>query len=550
MRGGVLTKFCLLLLLGIALSACQPEQPRIVVITSTPVIPAILQPTATIRDLPDVTPTPEPTTVVIPPLALSSVPSARDVEPTANPTLPTVDTEPIPAIHQVTSGETLSIIAGRYGVSLQSILDVNNLENPDIISVGQAINLPELPTNFTPGTKLIADGKLVRGPDSMSFDVAQFVSEQPGYIRIATDQVTTRLADGAAFDENLSAAEIVERVSREYSVDPRILLAILEYRAGWLSNPQPLENLLTHPVISEENSPGIDRSGLYRQLSWLADQLNRAYYGWKYRDLRLLELIDGTRFLYNGTLNPGSISLQYVLSRFRTTPQWEFDISRNGLYRIYYAYFGDPLTATVEPVVADNLTQPEFSLPFGAGETWFFTGGPHGGWGSGSAWAALDFAPPDERPPGSAFCYTSTAWVRAVAAGIISYSNDGVVIIDVDGDGDERTGWSIMYLHIAQEDRITAGTRVNTGDAIGHASCAGGFSTATHLHIARRYNGEWLPTDCDGCALQFTVPDFVMSGWETVGIENQEYQGYLVRGDVQLQAEQGRENPINQISFE
>lgn len=550
MRGGALTKSLLCAVILLILAACQPEQPRIVVITSTPMIPTILQSSVTPdSSRPSVTPSPEPTTVVIPPLELSAVPSVREVEPTANPTL-SAAAEPLPAVHQVASGETLSIIASRYGVSLQSILDVNELENPNIISVGQAIRLPELPTNFTPDTKLIADGKLVRGPDSMTFDVAQFVSEQPGYIRVATDEVTTRLADGAAFDEILAGSDIVERVSREYSVDPRILLAMLEYRAGWLSNPEPQGDLLEHPIISEDNSTGIDRSGLYRQLSWLADQLNRAYYGWKYRDLRLLELGDGSRFLYADALNPGTVSLLYALSLFRTAPQWEFDVSRNGLYRIYYAYFGDPLNVTIEPPVPENLTQPNFTLPFGAGETWFFTGGPHGGWGSGSAWAALDFAPPDERPPGSAFCYTSTAWVRAVAPGVISYSNDGIVILDLDGDGDERTGWSVMYLHIAQNDRITEGTPVNTGDAIGHASCAGGFSTATHLHIARRYNGEWIPTDCVNCVSQYAVPNFVMSGWETVSIANQEYQGYLVQGNVQLQAEQGRENPINQISLE
>ena len=54
-------------------------------------------------------------------------------------------------------------------------------------------------------------------------------------------------------------------------------------------------------------------------------------------------------------------------------------------------------------------------LPFEKGTTWSFTGGPHGGWDSGSAWAALDFAPPGE-PAG---CVSSDAWVVAVADGLI-----------------------------------------------------------------------------------------------------------------------------------
>jgi hypothetical protein len=34
---------------------------------------------------------------------------------------------------------------------------------------------------------------------------------------------------------------------------------------------------------------------------------------------------------------------------------------------------------------------------------------------------------------------------------------------------------------------------VKTGDRIGHPSCEGGAANATHVHIARRYNGEWIP---------------------------------------------------------
>ena len=36
---------------------------------------------------------------------------------------------------------------------------------------------------------------------------------------------------------------------------------------------------------------------------------------------------------------------------------------------------------------------------------------------------------------------------------------------------------------------------VETDDRIGHASCEGGVSTGTHLHFARKYNGEWVLAD-------------------------------------------------------
>jgi hypothetical protein len=65
--------------------------------------------------------------------------------------------------------------------------------------------------------------------------------------------------------------------------------------------------------------------------------------------------------------------------------------------------------------------------------------------------------------------------------------------LDLDGDGDQRTGWVVLYLHLGKQNKIRAGTEVQPGDQIGHPSCEGGESTGSHIHIARKYNGEWIP---------------------------------------------------------
>jgi LasA protease len=49
---------------------------------------------------------------------------------------------------------------------------------------------------------------------------------------VSTDEV-----DG----DTIGAAEVIRRVADDYSVNPRLLLALLEYRAGWLFNPEPDE---------------------------------------------------------------------------------------------------------------------------------------------------------------------------------------------------------------------------------------------------------------------------------------------------------------------
>ena len=172
-------------------------------------------------------------------------------------------------------------------------------------------------------------------------------------------------------------------------------------------------------------------------------------------------------------------------------------------------------------------------MPFEEGNIWSYTSGPHGGWGNGSAWAALDFAPPGE----ILGCVSSDAWVVAVADGQIDYSDNGMVIQDLDGDGWFQTGWSILYMHIETRDRVASGTFVKAGSRIGHASCEGGLSTGTHVHLARRYNGEWIPADQ-------TIP-FVLDNWVSQSAGN-EYDGYLVRDNITVEAINGKQDE-NQI---
>lgn len=45
-------------------------------------------------------------------------------------------------IHVVQAGDSLLAIAGRYGVSMQAIMDANNLTNPDFVFSGQRLVIP------------------------------------------------------------------------------------------------------------------------------------------------------------------------------------------------------------------------------------------------------------------------------------------------------------------------------------------------------------------------------------------------------------------------
>jgi hypothetical protein len=244
--------------------------------------------------------------------------------------------------------------------------------------------------------------------------------------------------------------------------------------------------------------------------------LNDGYYGWRTGSLTEFELADGMVIRPDPWQNAGTVAVQYFFAGLYGKAQFEQEVSPDGFYQTYLELWGDPFELGIEHIPA-NLQQPELTLPFLPNHIWDFTGGPHSSWGSGLPWGALDFAPPSE----SEGCVWSDAYAAAPAPGIIIRADESTVVLDLDGDGYEQTGWILFYFHIAEQDMIAPGTRVETGDPIGHPSCEGGRSTGTHFHLARRYNGEWIPA---GGPLAFE-----MDGW-LADYGSEPYEGTLSKG--------------------
>ncbi|MBN1680582.1 MAG: LysM peptidoglycan-binding domain-containing protein [Anaerolineae bacterium] len=476
--------------------------------------------------------------VIVPPTHTPDQPTHTPIAPTPNPT------RPIPQssnMYVVQAGDTLGGIAALYGADVNEVMALNGMTDPNTLEVGMVLEMPGGDVVFSPNNKLIPDSELVMGPTASGFSIAGFVKFQQGFLKAYSEVID---------NETWSGVEIIDFVASNYSVNPRLLLAILEYRSGWITEPYPSETAIQYPMgIFVEG-----REGLLKQMLDAAEALNYGYYGWKYRGTVSLTLSGGPRVFYAPDLNAGTIGVQYMLSLANTPDQWQRDLHPDGFFQTYLALFGDPFANAYDPLVPPDLTQPELTLPFAKGEEWVYTGGPHGGYNSGSAWAAVDFAPPE--PPealvaAQGSCYISPAWATAAAPGVIARSGEGYVILDLDGDGDEHTGWTLVYLHVDDYERIATGATVKAGDPLGHLSCEGGVSSGTHLHFARRYNGEWIPAQCHDCAPGISVPQMVLGEWTIFGYPNQEYQGYMSRPgeDNYRQAEQTRDYAYNKVEW-
>lgn len=406
------------------------------------------------------------------------------------------------------SGDTLPALAARFNSSVDEIRAANPIIPLDATTMppGMPMKIPiyDLPLWGEPNP-ILPDHAFVNSPTAIGFNSAAFIASQEGWLKNYREY---------AGDEWRDAAGIVEYVSTNFSVNPRLLLALLEYQSGALSDPVQPE---TPYALGYRDR---NHDSVYLQLVWAANILNNGYYGWRVGDLTNFEISDTRAFFPDPWENAATVGVQYFFSIVSGGDEFDAAISSNGFARVYADLFGDPWLDDFV-LFPGSLRQPALPLPFQRNQQWTYTGGPHTGWGTGAPFAGIDFAPPAETS--GCFAADSESYVIAMGDGMVVRSETGAIALDLDGDGNERTGWVIFYLHLATEGRAPLGLQVKQGDPVGWPSCEGGRTTGTHVHLARKYNGEWIPADGPLA--------FNMDGW-VVRNGSEPYLGTLEKGGL------------------
>ena len=442
---------------------------------------------------------------MITPLAPTPIPAPTSGRPAYNPG-ELVD-------YTAQSGDTIPALAVRFNTTTAEIFEANPIIPREATTLPPGLPM-QIPIYYLPlwGTdyQSIPDSAFVNGPAHVGFSTSAFVASTFGWLK------NYRAYAGG---KNRTGAEIVDYVATNYSVSPRLLLALLEYQGGALTQSElPANKYLLGFRRAYYDSP-------YLQLVIAANTLNNGYYGWRAGELTWIELPDGSLTRPDPWQNAGSVALQYYFSRIYSGSQYYASIGTEGLARLYSDLFGDPWLDSATFGIPGSLQQPALRFPFRAGYIWAYTGGPHTGWGSRAPLAAVDFAPASN----TSGCYTvsSDLFATAMADGLVVRSDIDGIIIDLDKDGDERTGWVLYYLHLATNRRAGVGQEVSAGDPVGYPSCEGGSSTGTHVHIARKYNGEWILADGP---LAFNFEGWVVHNGGEV------YEGRLTRGPLTVTA--------------
>ena len=533
--------FALIVILSLTLSACA-STPSIWGVPPTPTAGAATQEAPlfdpfAVQDDPIIFPTsttPPSIATNASSEALTPISTPDGAKPVIQPTFtPSIDAAPF--LYYAQSGDMLSAVANRFGVEESEITSNADLTQTTLIDPGTLLVIPNRITEpTTPNLQIMPDAEIIYSITAADFNVEEFVKEQSGYL--------SNFQDYLGSTGWINGYDAIDRLAIENSINPRMILGLLEFESRWVRG-QPVD------IFHTEYPMGFNDyhyKGMSVQLVWAINNLSIAYYGWRAGTLTHLEFPDGSTLRLDPRLNAGTVAVQYLFSRVHSQSQWAQIIDPESGFPVMYAeMFGDPwaLADEINPIFPPALNQPPLVLPFEPNAKWSFTGGPHNGWGqlnpkiygqAHSVFSAIDFAPAAARTG----CVPTSTWVVASAPGLVVRSENGAVMVDLDGDGYEQTGWNLLYMHISDKDRVAEGTWLEVNDRIGHASCEGGVSTGTHLHFARKYNGEWVTADGP-------IP-FILSGWRVVA-GNKAYEGKLVRDDEVVIADINSESKSNII---
>ena len=131
---------------------------------------------------------------------------------------------------------------------------------------------------------------------------------------------------------------------------------------------------------------------------------------------------------------------------------------------------------TPSPMYASGDYRTGLRLPYGIGQSWYYTGGPHGWAGSDLPWSAIDLSGGDQA-------------VLAARAGAAYTMCQGWIRVIHD------RGYATDYYHLWNNISVN-GASVGEGAFLGYTGTdvtCGGAASGRHVHLALRQNNAYVP---------------------------------------------------------
>ena len=133
-------------------------------------------------------------------------------------------------LYYAQSGDWLPAVAIRFGVDVTEIASPKILPEKGLLDPGTLLIIPDTldrSVPYTPALQLIPDNEFVFARNRCGLRYCNICGEAGGYLSTYREYLGSSTA-------GLAGAGAIERVAYENSVNPRLLLALLDYEARWV----------------------------------------------------------------------------------------------------------------------------------------------------------------------------------------------------------------------------------------------------------------------------------------------------------------------------
>ena len=309
---------------------------------------------------------------------------------------------------------------------------------------------------------LISDDQFVWGPNVGDFDVGEFLEERG-----------SRLA---------AYAGEVELWASYSSVNPQVLLAVLELRDGFVTS------------LPQSADPAAVRDRIEITALELATAFYEHLYTWGARAeasepppaAPSLALGDGTVVALEGASSSGTYALQQALAAGADAATWQALTAASedeGFGSVFAELFPgvDPLAGDNPITPADVPPEALLQLPIPLGDAWRFWGAHSWNGDSTPPFSSLDFT------GGSGTCSAPPGLYTVASAGGTS-TRRSTCWMEIN----HGSGWVTSYYHL--QNLVGGGSAMRNArlGSIACEVCAGGYATGPHVHWSLKYNGAYV----------------------------------------------------------
>ena len=139
-----------------------------------------------------------------------------------------------PIMYYSKSGDTVRGVAGRFNVAPAEITSNGPLPEKAMIDPGTLLFIPNrISQAMSPSEEIMPDTEVILGTTSVGFDSDAYIKDANGYLA----HPYTEYLGSTGW---IKGPEAIKRLAFENSINPRLLLAILEYESRWVRG-QPVE---------------------------------------------------------------------------------------------------------------------------------------------------------------------------------------------------------------------------------------------------------------------------------------------------------------------